>query len=238
MTIALGASQPTTGTGSGVGANAISTGAYNQPAGGSIIGGLKWEVDDSAPTNITDTAGNAYVIRTLGNDATNHQSTQRFDCVGPCLGNAANVITAHWAGSTGQFQYIHSENLTVPITFKAQPTPASGTSTLPLTAAFSAGGVAGASITNFAGVTSTANAGWTIPSGAEQGNVVGGCSIRRIDSPGGTYTAGVTLAGSGAWVIAAASYDEVVAAGGKALQESDWLPLESQTNVLFVSTYG
>jgi hypothetical protein len=188
--------------------------AYNQPANQHITVAVTWEgtFGGVGPTGVTDTAGNTYVARSsvLGTDA----GAQLWDAVAPCLGNASNVIAiAFPAGnsflSAGGARYSATTNKTA---FLADSIDGDGGApdNLPATGVpFSAGNFAVAVVQMFSGTTaSSANAGWTIQINDGPNGIL---TIDRIDTPGGTITAGATLNLSSAWVIVAASYVEVAA---------------------------
>jgi hypothetical protein len=208
MTIAHGSTVAEV-TGSGT---TIACGSYNQAAGEHI--NVKIAIEDAAsvaPTGVSDTAGNTYVAGTFSGDS--QQGCQIWYCVAPCKGNASNVITATFAASKGFLcMVVERKTTTTGVTaFKAQPAAASGNSASPLTAAFNAGDFAESINKNFSGSTATPNAGWT--ERTDTGGSTGTATDDRIDSPGGTYTAGMTIT-SAPWTLAAMSFTETIAAGG------------------------
>lgn len=191
----------------------LATGAYSQSAGDMLIVYVRWEANAALPTGVADTAGNTYVPRITGVSAV-VDGLAIYDCMS-CSGNASNVITVTWAAATAQFvmiapfRYTHTGTMS----FNASPAAATGTSTTPATAAFSAGNMAVGIATNNSGITySSSNAGWT----TQLNDNIAALIQDRIDSPGGTYAAGGTMTGSDTWEMLAASYTETIS-GGPAL---------------------
>jgi hypothetical protein len=186
----------------------LATGSYNQAAGEVIIVFVRWEGNSALPTGVTDTAGNTYTQRTTGVSASVN-GLAIYDCLNSSA-NASNVITATWAAATAQYVMVAPFRYTKTgtVTFNASPAAATGTSTTPATAAFSAGQFAVAVATNNSGFTATSsNAGWT----TQVNDGIAALSQDRIDSPGGTYAAGCTFSGSDNWEMIAASYTETTA---------------------------
>lgn len=188
---------------SGGASTTIATPAFNLGAGKLVLVGLKWEAS-TGTVSLADTAGNVYVALTQKSDAS-VQAVQVFYRLSS-LANASNVITATLpAGST--FRNI----VAIPYTpngvasFIAEANGA-GNSTLPLTGSLTAADLGFAVVSNFGGLASSPNAGWTEQ--ADQGPNNGSSADDRIDSPGGTITAGCTIASANAWVIAAASFKD------------------------------
>jgi hypothetical protein len=95
--------------------------------------------------------------------------------------------------------------------FKDQATSNDGgsTSNHAFTAAFNAGNFAVGLVKNFAGAAVTGNdAGWSTNVDDSPSHSSGLAVQDRIDSPGGTYAAGMSYGSSVNWAMAAASYTE------------------------------
>ena len=186
---------------SGAGASSIAAPAFNLAAGRLVLVALKWETSTGTVT-VADTAGNTYVALTVKSDAS-VQSVQIFYCLSSTA-NASNVVTATLpAGATFRNIFVIPYTPSGAASFVAESNGA-GNSTLPLTGSFTAANLGFAVVSNFGGLASSPNAGWTEQ--ADQGPNNGSSADDRIDTPGGTITAGCTIASANPWVIAAASF--------------------------------
>jgi hypothetical protein len=77
------------------------------------------------------------------------------------------------------------------------------------TSAFNAGNFAIGVAKNFSALNVGGNdAGWSLNTDSNPSTSSGFATQDRIDSPGGTYAAGVTYGGTTNWIMAAASYTE------------------------------
>lgn len=202
--------------GTGAGSFTQVVAAYNQAAGDTIIVAVRWEGDDGTCA-ITDVALNTWVPLTKANDATNHMNCQLFYVLS-CLGSAVEAITATFSLNTAAYRSVTVMPYLPAGTaaFVAAPTNAAGTSTGPVTAAFTAGQLAIGQIAEFAGANGTPTSPYANTN--EQPGVGSHC-FDRIDSPGGTITAGCTLDASAAWIITATSFSD--SAGGGVVRRNN-----------------
>jgi hypothetical protein len=155
---AVGSQVVTDSSGSNV-TNLAST-AFNLPAGHLVTVTVKWEVA-AAVTQVTDTAGNTYTALAAADDGVNGQHAKIFYCLSSAA-SATNVVTINWASANAQFitATIRWSSYSGSVSLTGQAT-ATGTSATPVTASFTAGGMAVAAISDFAGSTTTPDSGWT-----------------------------------------------------------------------------
>lgn len=207
MTIASVGSQVFSDT-SGSNASTLASTAFSLPAGHLVTVAVKWETA-AAVTSVTDTAGNTYTAGTPADDTTRGQHAQVFYCLSSTA-NAANVVSVNWGSGNAQFltATVRWSSYAGSVSLTAQNAAIGGSTTTATTSAISAGGFAVAAISDFGGDTTTPGSGWTEDSDV---SAVGGHTLSRYDTPGGSYSASATFTAAQFWAIAAASFSE---AGG------------------------
>ncbi len=193
-------------------AGSIASNAFDLAAGNQVVLKIKWEGSEQGISGVTDTAGNEYFPRTLRNHAANSLQAQVWYCP-DTLANAANVVTVAFVAtpnyrSLETTQLAGGDTAAFYVAESAGESSSSGTA-VDVDAAFNAGDFAVAIAADFSSSpTFTWDAGWTEVSDV---TAVGFHTAERLDSPGGTYSAGGDLSAAAAWLIVAASFK---AAGG------------------------
>lgn len=190
----------------GPGLASKATGSFTPAVGDTITVLVAFEADtpNACTIAVSDTIGNTWVPLTIKRNSTNAHHVQIFYCLSNKT-SSADVVTATVTGDTAQKFLVEATRFTSSagsIAFNAQAS-GTGTSTAPATTAFSAGDFAVGILKHWFNGALTAASGWTADFNTAADEVA---SIFRVDSPGGTYTAGGTFTGSDVWTIAAASF--------------------------------
>lgn len=204
-TVSAGAAITGATDGSGSSISSLATPSYNQGAGDALIVRVKWEGTATQPTGVTDTAGNTFTARSVTVNGTSGVAI--YDCLATSA-NASNVITVTWPSAIASYVLLAPIRFTITgsATYVDKPsTGLTGTGTSVVSGSFTAGDFAVSVIgTVGTGASGTPASGWT--EDVEAGSAVGAQAMYRVDSPGGTYTAGNTLSTSSPWELAATSY--------------------------------
>lgn len=184
--------------------------SYNQAAHDCGLIAVRWEAASNPTCTVNDTAGNTFTPLTKATTGST-MCVQIFYCL-DMLAHASNIVQAVFSATADYGMLVVSPFLpTGPVSFVAAPTAGTGSGGQnPLTPSFAAGSIGIAVCAEDAGITMSPASGW---SQVLDATAAGGHVIDRIDSPGGTITAGLTQAGAPSWVIASASFVEGVGSG-------------------------
>jgi hypothetical protein len=180
---------------------------YNLATGKLVVVSLQWFGVNTRTVTVTDTAGNTYTPGTKYTFAGTDGVVQLFYCLSTTTANASNIWTGTIDGGSIEFSAIDAQIFSISGTasLQAESAGATGSSTTPVTASFTAGSLAVYGISEHAGTTATPNAGWTTSFDYDTNGFHSGY---RVDSPGGSYTAGATIGSSGTWGIIAMSFSD------------------------------
>lgn len=189
MAIALVGTPQSSGVG-GTNDTVIAAPAINLVTGNAVIVGVKMEASGTI-NSVTDTAGNTYTGLTDATYTTDGHC-RMFYCAN-ATGNASNVVTGNFSTSVPYrgitVWQVSGQDTGAGFLVDSDVQTGSGTTSI-TSPSVTAGDAAFFFLGEYAGTSATPGSGWTESADDATGAFK---AYYRIDSPGGTYTAGGTL---------------------------------------------